>query len=75
MNQPPLLRYYWRGRVYDYYKNGQWSSSPASNFSFQPKDSDIKIPDSDNRSEALLQFTIQFPSQSSDLCSLPTCLG
>lgn len=58
------LRYYWRGRVYDHYVNGQWSDSPASNLTFQPKESDLQIPNSDNRSEALLQFTVQFTSQS-----------
>ncbi len=57
-------RYYWRGRVYDYYVNGQWSNSPASNLTFQPKESDLKIPNPDNRSEALIRFTVQFPSQS-----------
>ncbi len=65
LNEPAYIpRYYWRGRVYDYYINGEWSSSPASILSFHPKDSNLKIPNSDNRSEALLRFTVQFPSQS-----------
>lgn len=57
-------RYYWRGRVYDYYDNGQWSESPAFNLEFQPNNGDLKIPNSRDRSEAMLQFTIQFSSQS-----------
>ena len=65
LNPPDAsLRYYWRGRVYDSNKNGQWSNSPASNLGFQPDNGDLKIPDSGERSEALLQFTIQFPLQS-----------
>ena len=58
------LRYYWRGRVYDSYKNGQWSNSPATSLGFQPNNGDLKIPDLGDRSEASLRFTIQFPSQS-----------
>jgi transglutaminase-like putative cysteine protease len=57
-------RYYWRGRVYDHYVNGQWSNSPASGLTFQPKESDLQIPNTDDRSEALIRFTVQFPSQS-----------
>jgi transglutaminase-like putative cysteine protease len=65
LNEPASNpRYYWRGRVYDHYINGQWSSSPATIFGFHPNDSNIKIPNPDNRSEALLRFTVQFPSQS-----------
>ncbi len=57
------LRYYWRGRVYDSYKNGQWSNSPASRLGFQPEGGDLKIPNPGGRSEASLRFTIQFPYQ------------
>ncbi len=65
INEPASnLRYYWRGRVYDNYNNGEWSSTPATTLGSHPQDGDLKIPDADNRSEALLQFTVQFPSQS-----------
>jgi hypothetical protein len=65
LNEPAFSsRYYWRGRVYDNYKGGQWSNSPASTLKFLPNGNDLKIPDSDNRSKALLRFTIQFPIQS-----------
>ena len=57
-------RYYWRGRVYDVYSNGQWISSPASTLDFEPSSSDLKIPNTDNRALAFLQFTLQLPSQS-----------
>ena len=56
-------RYYWRGRVYDNYSGGQWVSTRASNQDFGPDDSDLKIPNFDNRKLAILQFTIQLPSQ------------
>jgi len=57
-------RYYWRGRVYDSYSNGQWTSVPASTLNVGPGDNDLKIPNADNRGGALLQFTLQLPSQS-----------
>ncbi len=57
-------RYYWRGRVYDVYSNGQWISSPAATLDFEPSNPDLKIPNTDNRGLAFLQFTLQLPSQS-----------
>jgi len=57
-------RYYWRGRVYDIYSNGQWISSPASTLDFEPSSTDLKFPNADNRALALMQFTFQLPSQS-----------
>ena len=57
-------RYYWRGRVYDQYNNGRWTSSPASHLDFDPVGGDIRIPYIEDRSAALFQFTIQFPTQS-----------
>jgi hypothetical protein len=65
MNKSDIsVRYYWQGRVYDYYKNGQWSTSSASVLDFHPDGGDLKIPNPADRSESLLKFTIQFPSQS-----------
>jgi transglutaminase-like putative cysteine protease len=65
INEPASnARYYWRGRVYDRYVDGEWSTSPAVTLGSHPDDSSLKIPDSDNRSVAMLQFTVQFPSQS-----------
>ena len=58
------LRYYWRGRVYDTYSNGQWTTTSASSRDFQPAAGDISIPDIENRSEGHLRFTVQFTEQS-----------
>lgn len=56
-------RYYWRGRVYDDYANGRWSTTSDASFVFQPAQGDVKIPDPGGRSEGSLQFTSEFPSQ------------
>jgi transglutaminase-like putative cysteine protease len=64
LNEPDInARYYWRGHVYDFYAGGQWISTPASSMEFEPSDGDLKIPDGANRTEALLQFTSQLPTQ------------
>lgn len=57
------LRYYWRGRVYDNYSQGQWAASSASTLDFEPAAGNLNVPDLENRSEADLQFTVQFPTQ------------
>ena len=64
--QPPEsnLRYYWRGRAYDSYENGEWTISPASTLDFNPGSGDIKVADIEDRSEARLRFTLQLPAQS-----------
>jgi hypothetical protein len=65
LTQPAAnLRYYWRGRIYDYYSNGQWTETPSHSLGFQPVGGDLKIPNSAGRSEALLKFTNHFPAQS-----------
>lgn len=56
-------RFYWRGRVYDQYIEGSWSTQRATNVAFDPQVGDLGIPDSENRSAARFQFTSQFPSQ------------
>lgn len=63
LSAPNVPRYYWRGRVYDFYSNGQWISTPASRFDFDPDSADLNIPNADNRSTAILQFTYQFQTQ------------
>jgi transglutaminase-like putative cysteine protease len=57
-------RFYWRGRVYDRYSDGQWSTLTASTRAFNPQSGDLSIPDAKDRSEAQLRFTSQFPTQS-----------
>jgi hypothetical protein len=58
------LRYYWRGRVYDNYSNGQWTDSPAATLDFQPPAGNLKVLYPNGRSLAQLRFTLQFPTQS-----------
>ena len=58
------LRYYWRARVYDTYNAGQWNVTPTSTLSFSPTSGDLHVADTDNRTEGLLRFTLQFPTQS-----------
>ena len=46
-DKPP--RYYWRGRIYDRYDDGQWSTSASSREEFSPLDADPIVPDSEGR--------------------------
>ena len=57
-------RYYWRGRVYDTYGNGGWTSTNSSNVDFEPVFANLNLPDIQGRSLAQFRFTIQFPTQS-----------
>ena len=56
--------YYWRGRVYDFYSNGQWSNSSATSLDFQPTSQNLNLVNFQNRAEAQFQFTMQLPQQS-----------
>lgn len=57
-------RYYWRGRAYDFYSNGQWSDSPASRLDFEPGDSNLNIPNVVGRQGGDFKITFQLPPQS-----------
>ena len=59
-----LTPYYWRGRVFDFYSNGQWSISSASTLDFQPASQNLNLVNAQNRMEAQFQFTMQLPRQS-----------
>lgn len=63
--KPPdaFLRFYWRGRVYDTYSDGQWSVSPSAGLDFQPTSDDLPVANIQNHSLAQLQFTVSFPAQ------------
>jgi transglutaminase-like putative cysteine protease len=61
--RPPGPRYYWRGRVYDTYENGQWSLSGKVTRDHLPGQDAIEIPEADDRTEVRLTFTTQFPSE------------
>jgi transglutaminase-like putative cysteine protease len=59
----PAMPYYWRGRVYDFYADGQWSNSGDTTLDFQPASQNLNLVNAQNRSEARFQFTMQFPQQ------------
>ncbi|MGA7193512.1 MAG: transglutaminase domain-containing protein [Anaerolineales bacterium] len=56
--------YYWRGRVYDFYSNGQWSNSSATTLDFEPSSQNLNLVNAENRIDAEFQFTMQLPEQS-----------
>lgn len=58
-------RFYWRGRVYDLYNNGQWTNSISWRQNFDPGDGSnrLAIADPNNRQDYHLAFTLQFPEQ------------
>jgi len=56
--------YYWRGRVYDFYSDGQWSNSNASSVDFQPASPNLNLVNGQNRERAQFEFTMELPPQS-----------
>lgn len=57
-------RYYWRGRVYDRYFNGQWTnSSRPTNRNFNPQVDQFQPIDSLTRTESNFTVTLNFPKQ------------
>lgn len=61
-DEPP--RFYWRGRVYDEYDNGQWRNSTLITREFTPEADDISIPaDLVRRSSASFNFTMLLSKQ------------
>ncbi len=64
LSSPVSITYYWRGRVYDFYSNGQWSNSSATSLDFQPASQNLNLVNAQNRVEAQFQFTMQLPQQS-----------
>jgi len=63
LSSPISITYYWRGRVYDFYSNGQWSNSSATSLDFQPTTQNLDLVNAQNRVEAQFQFTMQLPQQ------------
>jgi transglutaminase-like putative cysteine protease len=59
-----ITHYYWRGRVYDVYANGQWSNSGASSLDFEPASQNLNLVNAQNRVPAQFEFTMQLPAQS-----------
>lgn len=65
-----VLRYYWRGRIYDKYENGQWVATNSTEKSFNSKKDEIEISNPNNRTEVKIKFTVNFPEQ--ELVYAPT---
>jgi len=59
-----MTSYYWRGRVYDFYADGQWSNSGAASLDFEPASQTLNLVNAQNRAEAQFQFTMKLPQQS-----------
>ncbi len=64
------IRYYWRGRVYDQYIDGQWSSTSVTRQYFDPESDELQPIDSLARNEASFTVTMNFPKQ--DLMYAPS---
>jgi transglutaminase-like putative cysteine protease len=58
-----ILRYYWRGRVYNEYINGKWSNPASERQDFDPGKDNIILPNPLHRSEVTFTFTINFQYQ------------
>jgi len=59
----PPARYYWRGRVYDQYIDGQWSTIGETRQYFDPESNELQPIDSFARNEANFTVTMNFPKQ------------
>lgn len=57
------VRYYWRGRVYDQYINGQWSNTNVTRQSFDPELDELQTTTPLTRNEAKFTITMNFPKQ------------
>ncbi|MDD2923018.1 MAG: transglutaminase domain-containing protein [Anaerolineales bacterium] len=56
-------RYYWRGRTYDQYANGQWSNSVSTRKNFNPAVDQLQPGELLTRYEARFTVTLNFPKQ------------
>lgn len=59
--RPGGVRYYWRARTYDEYRNGQWYSSYTSREEITPIDEVLPIPGWEQRFDSTFTFTLQTP--------------
>ncbi len=57
------VRYYWRGRVYDQYIDGQWSTTSETRQHFDPESDGLKPIDSFEQNVAGFTITMNFPKQ------------
>jgi transglutaminase-like putative cysteine protease len=59
----PVLRYYWRGRVYEHYENGQWNNTTSRSRAFDPLVDEISSMQGSDQNEVQLEISINFPKQ------------
>ena len=61
-NEPP--RYYWRGRVYDTYRDGQWTNSVLQSTEFDPRGDELTLPVTEGtQEEGRFTFTLRLSRQ------------
>jgi hypothetical protein len=58
-----VLRYYWRGRTYDRYQNGQWGNSNTQNITFNPSVNELNPQSSAARVKVDMKVIVNFPKQ------------
>ena len=70
------MRFYWRGRSYDTYRNGEWSASITDKYSVIPREWPIKNPDWRSRKTIDFAYNLQTPtSRMIYLPSFPLYVG
>jgi transglutaminase-like putative cysteine protease len=61
VNPPP--RYYWRGRAYDTYSNGEWRNLQVLTHPFQPDLDLLRLPESGTRLKIRANVTVELSRQ------------
>jgi len=56
-------RLYWRGRVYDHFEEGRWSTADVEGKNHKPQDGDFEIPDTDNREKINFTYNVYIKGQ------------
>ena len=56
-------RLYWRGRVYDQFKEGRWQTSEVENEKYIPQDGDFNIPDIEQRFNLNFTYNVYVKGQ------------
>lgn len=59
----PPPRYYWRGRIYDTYSNGEWHNLQALTHLFKPDQDILQLPETSNRLKIRANVTVEFSRQ------------
>jgi transglutaminase-like putative cysteine protease len=58
-----ILRYYWRGRTYDSYQDGQWINSNSQRIVFDPSVNELNVQGPATRTSVDMKVIINFPKQ------------